>query len=150
MQGMAGAIFGVSSVLGPTLSGAFTTHATWRWCFWINCEWSWGGEQRRQSRETLTDPGDSTYGSSNHGSRHLLAQNSRSPYYQSPLEGEDPAAQPLGFRRTSSRSRVFVFGAAVGRIQVSGESLWSFVSDVLGIIELTAFSGASGVWFCVL
>ena len=39
MQGMAGAIFGVSSVLGPTLSGAFTTHATWRWCFWINCEW---------------------------------------------------------------------------------------------------------------
>ena len=35
-QGAMGAVFGVTTVLGPTLGGLFTDHLSWRWCFYIN------------------------------------------------------------------------------------------------------------------
>ncbi|MFC7260539.1 MDR family MFS transporter [Streptomyces lutosisoli] len=35
-QGALGAVFGVTTVLGPTLGGLFTDHASWRWCFYAN------------------------------------------------------------------------------------------------------------------
>lgn len=35
VSGLIGAVFAASSIVGPTVGGAITSHASWRWLFWI-------------------------------------------------------------------------------------------------------------------
>ena len=49
-QGLFGAVFGVSTVIGPLLGGFFVDNLSWRWIFYVNLPIGAGGARRDRGR----------------------------------------------------------------------------------------------------
>ena len=98
-QGFFGAVFGVSTVIGPLLGGFFVDNLSWRWIFYVNLPI--GAARARRDRRRLPQPRATT---SSTRIDYLGAGAARGRRSRRSCSSRASAARPTpGARRRSSR-----------------------------------------------
>jgi hypothetical protein len=104
-------MFGVSSIIGPLLGGAFTDRLTWRWCFWVRHDTL---HLYFVSSDKKTDK--SSVWRSCYRGRLVFLQATSSEVYRAKLEAKDLGNRSFRSVLPYMLNRLLTSSASMGRI----------------------------------